>query len=155
MQKLAFAFKNLSNYIKSAKEVDLIDYGCGQGLATMCYHDFILNNSLHQQVRSIKLIEPSSVTLARAELLCACFFPNAVITSIQKPFDELLVTDIQVEENILTLHLFSNILDVESFNVKALSDILKVSYKGDNEFVIVSPMQNARRIGRLKEFVKI
>ena len=43
-------------------------------------------------------------------------------------------------------------MDVESYNVTDLSDIVKSSYKGDNEFVIVSPMQNFRRLGRLKEF---
>lgn len=153
-EKLAFAFKNLNNYIREAKEIDIIDYGCGQGLATMCYHDFILNNNLNQKVRSIKLIEPSSVALERAELLCTQFFPNAVIISIHKPLDELLVTDIKVEGSIPTLHLFSNILDVESFSIKALSDILKIAYRGDNEFVIVSPMQNGRKMGRIKEFVE-
>ncbi len=152
--KLAFAFQNLNSYIKSADTVDLIDYGCGQGLATMCYHDFIVNNCLQQQVRSITLIEPSSAALARAELLCTRFFPDAIVTAIRKPFDNLHVTDIQVKEDIPTLHLFSNILDVESYDVKALSDIVKSSCKGDNEFVIVSPMQNARRLERLKEFVE-
>lgn len=152
-EKLAFAFQNLNSYIKSAETVDLIDYGCGQGMATMCYHDFILNNCSQQKVRSITLIEPSGAALARAELLCNCFFPNVVITAIQKPFDELTVSDIQVRGDIPTLHLFSNILDVESYNIKALSDIVKSSYNGDNEFVIVSPLQNARKLGRLKEFV--
>lgn len=151
-EKLAFAFQNLNNYIKSAEAVDLIDYGCGQGLATMCYHDYISDNCPHQQVRSITLIEPSSAALARAELLCSCFFPNATISTIQKTFDELIATDIQIKGDIPTLHLFSNILDVESYNVTDLSDIVKSSYKGDNEFVIVSPMQNFRRLGRLKEF---
>lgn len=153
-EKLAFAFQNINSYIKSAEMVDLIDYGCGQGLATMCYHDFILNNCPKQKVRSITLIEPSGTALARAELLCTCFFPNAVITAIQKPFDELLITDIKVKGDIPTLHLLSNILDVESYNVTSLSDFVKKSCKGDNEFVIVSPMQNARRLGRLKEFVE-
>lgn len=151
-EKLAFAFQNLNNYIKSAETVDLIDYGCGQGLATMCYHDYILDNCPHQQVRSITLIEPSYAALTRAELLCSCFFPNATVTAIQKPFDELITTDIRIKGDIPTLHLFSNILDVESYDLKALSDIVKSSYKGDNEFVIVSPMQNARRLRRLKEF---
>lgn len=151
-EKLAFAFQNLNNYIKSAETVDLIDYGCGQGLATMCYHDYIIDNCPRQQVRSITLIEPSSAALARAELLCSCFFPNATISAIQKSFDELIAADIQIKGDIPTLHLFSNILDVESYDLKALSDIVKSSYKGDNEFVIVSPMQNARRLRRLKEF---
>ena len=153
-EKLAFAFQNLNNYIKKAEKVDIIDYGCGQGLASMCYHDYISDNCPHQHVRSITLIEPSSAALARAELLCSCFFPNAIVSVIQKPFDELLVTDIQVKGDIPTLHLFSNILDVESYNVKKLSDIVKSSCKGDNDFVIVSPMQNAKRLGRLKEFVE-
>lgn len=153
-EKLSFAFQNLNSYIKSAETVDLIDYGCGQGLATMCYHDYISENCPHQHVRSITLVEPSSTALARAELLCSCFFPDAVITAIEKPFDELRSTDIQIKGDIPTLHLFSNILDIESYNINKLSDIVKSSYKGDNEFVVVSPMQNTRRLGRLKEFVE-
>lgn len=153
-EKLAFAFQNLNNYIKSAETIDLIDYGCGQGLATLCYHDFILKNCPQQNVRSITLIEPSNVALARAELLCSCFFPDAVITVVHKTFDELDITDIQVKGNVPTLHLFSNILDVESYDVKSLSNIVKLSIKGDNEFLIVSPMQNTRRLSRLKEFVE-
>lgn len=151
-EKLVFAFQNLNNYIKSASTIDLIDYGCGQGLATMCYHDFISNNCLQQKVRSITLIEPSSIALARAELLCACFFPEAVITAIQKPFDDLIASDIQVKGDVPTLHLFSNILDVESYDITHLSEMVKTSCKGNNEFVIVSPMQNERRLRRLKEF---
>lgn len=153
-EKLALAFQNLSNYIKSAESIDLIDYGCGQGLATMCYHDFILNNYPQQKVRSITLIEPSVVALARAELLCSCFFPNTTVTTVQKPFDKLIANDIQIKGDIPTLHLFSNILDVESYDVKALSETVKSASKGDNEFVIVSPMQNTRRLGRLKDFIE-
>lgn len=152
-EKLAFAFQNLNNYIKSAETIDLIDYGCGQGLATMCYHDYILDNSPHQQVRSITLIEPSSAALARAELLCSCFFPNATISAIQKPFDELITTDIRIKGDIPTLHLFSNILDVESYEITHLSKVVKTTCKGNNDFVIVSPMQNERRLSRLKDFV--
>lgn len=153
-EKLSFAFKNLNNYIRSAETIDLIDYGCGQGLATMCYHDFILNNCPQQHVRSITLIEPSSTALARAELLCSCFFPNAVITAVQKTFNELNITDIHVQGDVPTLHLFSNILDVESYDVRTLSNKVKSISKGDNEFVIVSPMQNSRRLERLEEFVE-
>lgn len=152
-EKLMYAFKQLSPYIKSAKKIDIIDYGCGQGLATMCYHDFINDYNLQQQVRSITLIEPSAFALSRAELLCSCFFPEASITAIQKDFDELLDDEIRIDVDCPTLHLFSNILDVESYDIVPLADKIKASCQGDNEFVIVSPMQNARRMGRLKEFV--
>lgn len=152
-EKLMYAFKQLSPYIKSAKKIDIIDYGCGQGLATMCYHDFIKDYNLQQQVRSITLIEPSAFALSRAELLCRCFFPEASITAIQKDFDELLGDEIRIDVDCPTLHLFSNILDVESYDIVPLADKIKTSCQGDNEFVIVSPMQNARRMGRLREFV--
>lgn len=152
-EKLMYAFKQLSRYIKSAKKIDIVDYGCGQGLATMCYHDFIKDYNSQQKVRSITLIEPSALALSRAELLCNCFFPEATIIAIQKGFDELLEDDVRIDADCPTLHLFSNILDVESYDIAPLVDKIKASYKGDNEFVIVSPMQNARRIQRLTEFV--
>lgn len=152
-EKLMYAFKQLSPYIKSAEKIDIVDYGCGQGLATICYHDFIKDYNSQQQVRSITLIEPSALALSRAELLCDCFFPEATIIAIQKDFDELLEDDIRIDTDCPTLHLFSNILDVESYDIAPLADKIKASCQGDNDFVIVSPMQNARRIGRLKEFV--
>lgn len=153
-EKLIYAFKQLSPYIKSSKKIDIIDYGCGQGLATMCYHDFIKDHNLQQQVRTITLIEPSAFALSRAELLCSCFFPDASITAIQKDFDELLGDEIRIDVDYPTLHLFSNILDVESYDIVPLADKIKTSCQGDNEFVIVSPMQNARRMGRLEDFVE-
>lgn len=152
-EKLMYAFTQLSSYIRAAEKIDIIDYGCGQGMATMCYHDFLKDNNLKQTVRSITLIEPSALALSRAELICSCFFPDATITAVQKSFDTLPKDDIRIDEDCPTLHLFSNILDVESFDIASLADIIKTSCQGDNEFVIVSPMQNTRRIGRLKEFV--
>ncbi len=152
-EKLMYAFKQLSPYIKSAGKINIVDYGCGQGLATMCYHDFINDYNLQQEVRSITLIEPSALALSRAELLCNCFFPEATITAIQKGFDELLENDIRIDTDCPTLHLFSNILDVESYDIAPLAYKIKSSCQGDNDFVIVSPMQNAKRIGRLTEFV--
>lgn len=152
-EKLTYAFKQLSPYIKSAEKIDIVDYGCGQGLATMCYHDFIKDYNLHQQVRSVTLIEPSTLALSRAELLCSRFFPDARIIAIQKGFDELLEEEIRIDVDCPTLHLFSNILDVETYDIARLADKIKTSCQGDNEFVIVSPMQNAGRMSRIKEFV--
>lgn len=152
-EKLTYAFKQLSPYIKSAEKIDIVDYGCGQGLATMCYHDFIKDYNLQQQVRSITLIEPSALALSRAELLCSHFFPDATIIAIQKGFDELLEDEIRIYIDCPTLHLFSNILDIETYDITPLAGKIKTSCQGDNEFVIVSPMQNSRRMSRIKEFV--
>lgn len=151
--KLAYAFERLNYYITSADAVDIIDYGCGQGLATMCYHDFIIGHNPQQNVRSITLIEPSGVALARAELLCSCFFPQSNIKVVQKGFGELLASDFETKGDIPTLHLFSNVLDVESYDIKSFSQIVIEASHGDNDYIIVSPLHSGNRSSRLKQFV--
>ena len=153
--KLDYAFDNLHGYIKEANSVELIDYGCGQGLATMCYHDYISNVNPSQIVTKITLIEPSEMAMSRAELLCSAFYPNAKIVPINRGFDKLSSTDIELSNDIPTIHLFSNILDVESFDIEHFAHIIIDSSKGANEYVIVSPIQNNRRMQRLRTFSNI
>lgn len=153
--KLHHAFDNMNEYIKHASKIDIIDYGCGQGLATLCYHDYIIQNNQRQVVRSITLIEPSQQALSRAELLCSKFFPDAKISAINKMFNELSIEEIQTFGDIPTLHLFSNIIDVESYDLTLFSNKIRNASVGDNEYVIVSPLQNATRMQRLKLFAKV
>lgn len=55
----------------------VIDYGCGQGLATL---KFIENwDVLHKYVENIILIKPSKIALNRAEVLLKCKYPNKKI----------------------------------------------------------------------------
>ena len=92
------------------------------------------------------------MALSRAELLCSRFFPDAEIVAINKQFDELVKNDLIFSSKRPTLHLLSNILDVESYDLSHFSQIVKEQSIGDNEFVLVSPMQNAQRTQRLKAF---
>ena len=151
--KLNCAFDHLQQYIKEAKRVELVDYGCGQGMASMCYHDFINNVNPSQDISRVILIEPSEMALSRASLLCSRFYPNAEIVTVSKDFDNLTEKDFELSDSIPTIHLFSNILDVESFNIENLAQLVKTKSIGDNEYVIVSPIQNANRMKRLKDFV--
>lgn len=153
--KLNYAFEHLQQYIKDAKRVELIDYGCGQGMASLCYHDYINNVNPSQEVSRVILIEPSELALSRASLLCSCFYPNAEIVTINKGFESLMENDIELSGSVPTIHLFSNILDVESYDIEKLAQLVKTKSAGDNEYVIVSPIQNANRMKRLKDFVEI
>lgn len=150
--KLQYAFEHLQENVAKYKEIEIVDYGCGQGLATICYHDFLLAHNSEQTVKRITLIEPSSMALSRAELLCLRFFPDVEIVAINKQFDELTKTDLILSPKIPTIHLFSNILDVESYDLSQFSQLVKKQSTGDNEYVLVSPMQNAQRMQRLKAF---
>lgn len=153
--KLQFAFEHLRQNVKKYDEVELIDYGCGQGIASICYHDFILKNNLEQKVKKITLIEPSEMALSRAELLCSRFYPNTYIVAINKQFDELTTDDIDISKEIPTIHLLSNVLDVESYDLSRFSQFVKEKSMGNNEYVLVSPIQNAQRTRRLKIFATI
>ena len=153
--KLQYAFEHLQENVVKYKEIEIVDYGCGQGMATICYHDFLLEHNPDQTIKRITLIEPSSMALSRAELLCSRFFPNAEIVAINKQFDELTKTDLIISSKTPTLHLFSNILDVESYDLSHFSLLVKEQSAGDNEYILVSPMQNAQRVQRLKAFATV
>lgn len=150
--KLLHAFNHLQDRVLKNDKIVIVDWGCGQGLASLCYHDYLKDCNSPQQVSQIVLIEPSSLALSRAELLCSCFYPDAEITAINKPFDTLTVDDISVPSDELTIHLFSNILDVESYNLQHLIQTVTNLSSENNEYIIVSPIQNTLRTQRLKTF---
>ena len=151
--KLQYAFEHLQKNVFKYREIEIIDYGCGQGLATICYHDFLQGHNIEQMVKRITLIEPSTMALSRAELLCSRFYPDAEIIAINKQFDDLTNEDLSISPDIPTVHLLSNILDVDSYDLQHFSRIVKKQSVGDNEYVLVSPMQNTMRIQRLRDFV--
>ena len=150
--KLQYAYNNIQKRILEFNHVEIVDYGCGQGLATICFHDFVLEHNSELKVKRIILIEPSVMALSRAELLCSRFYPETDIITINKNFDELTNEDLKLSSDIPTIHLLSNILDIESFNLSHFSQIVKEQSVGVNEYIIVSPMQNTQRLQRLKSF---
>lgn len=145
--KLRDAFSHLSTIFFGGKEIDIIDYGCGQAMGCISYADYLKENNHTQNVRRITLIEPSYIALARAALHSSLLFPNAEIVTINKGFDDLTVSDIEVDSNIPTLHIFSNVLDMGStpnyngvFNLGTFSNLVLEISKGYNEYVITEPL---------------
>lgn len=145
--KLRDAFSHLSTHFFDEKEIDIIDYGCGQAMGCISYADYLKENNHTQNVRRITLIEPSYIALARAALHSSLLFPNAEIVTINKGFDDLTVSDIEVDTNIPTLHIFSNVLDMGStpnyngvFNLETFSNLVLEISKGYNEYVITEPL---------------
>ena len=145
--KLKDAFSHLSTNFFNEREIDIIDYGCGQAMGCISYADYLRENNHTQNVRRITLIEPSYIALARAALHSSLLFPNAEIVTINKGFDDLTVSDIEVDSNIPTLHIFSNVLDMGStpnyngvFNLGTFSNLVLEISKGYNEYVITEPL---------------
>ncbi|MEE1082604.1 MAG: leucine-rich repeat domain-containing protein, partial [Paludibacteraceae bacterium] len=136
--KLDCAFAHLPKDFLQQPEINIIDYGCGQAIGTMCYVDFLKEEGIIQNIRKVTLIEPSETCLKRAALHTSVFLPEAEITTVNKTFDKLLMTDIETNENIPTLHILSNVLDLK-FNLDRFALVITEHIKGYNQFVCVGP----------------
>ncbi|KWW41740.1 MAG: hypothetical protein F083_954 [bacterium F083] len=154
--KLDYAFGKLPEEFFEQPEINIIDYGCGQALGTMCYADFLREKGYSQKVKTISLIEPSEICLKRSALHAAAFFPDAEIKTVNKKFDELTQDDIVCSEETPTLHILSNVLDVLNFDLDKFSILIKDSLKGYNQFVCVGPYFNySVKDERMKKFFSI
>jgi len=153
--KLNYAFKQLPKEFLVQSEINIIDYGCGQALGTMCYADFLRENGYSQKVKTITLIEPSEICLKRAALHASVFFPNAEIKTVNKKFDDLTQDDIVCNEGTPTLHILSNVLDMLNFNLERFAELVKGCLKGYNQFVCVGPYFGKNdRSKRMDDFAK-
>lgn len=125
------------------REVQIIDWGCGQGLATMCLLDYFKENGLDIDfVRKVVLIEPSSMALRRARLHVEAYFeqPNRVC-SVNKYIDDITVEDFSSEQPV-TIHLFSNILDIPTIDLLQLANKIKTNIIGQHLFLCMGPVNS-------------
>lgn len=151
--KLNYAFGKLPEEFLEQEEINIIDYGCGQALGTMCYADFLREKGYSQKVKAITLIEPSEICLKRAALHALAFFPDAEIKTVNKKFDDLTQDDIVCTEGTPTLHILSNVLDMPTFDLKKFANLINSNVNGYNRFVCVSPfIGNSNRDSRIIEF---
>ena len=127
--KLRRAYDHLSAEFQQNSLVDIVDYGCGQGMGCICYADFLRENGLRQRVRRVILIEPSRLALARAALHVSLLFPDAELKTVCKGFDDLTVNDLPSDPEVATLHILSNVLDLGDrfFRLNDFSDLVAQS----------------------------
>ena len=153
--KLNYAFKHLPEEFLAQPEINIIDYGCGQALGTMCYADFSRENGYSQKVKTITLIEPSDICLKRAGLHASVFFPEAEIKTVHKELDKLTDDDVVCNNETPTLHILSNILDILDFELEEFARMIKAQIKGYNKFVCVGPFFNTTKDERIDDFVSL
>ena len=121
------------NFPKS--DIQINDYACGQGLASLLFHDAFPGSNL--SVINVNLIEPSVVALKRAKRVAECCFPNASVMTVNKLLDDVGEDDVVLFEGALKIHLFSNILDIDGFDqFKLLNKVLSTS--GKHLIIVVS-----------------
>lgn len=122
-------------------DLQIIDWGCGQGLATICLFDFFNKHNLSLDlVKKVVLIEPSEVARDRAKTHVNAYLRDEdKIVVIGKYIDDVKVDDIVSDEPV-TLHLFSNILDIPSIDLLRLANCIKTNLKGLHYFFCWGPL---------------
>ncbi len=100
--------------------LQVIDYACGQGLACVLLFDHF-GRGLVDQIDRVVLIEPSATALRRAQAIVSCYLGRGgEIRCINKMLDGVTAEDLEMQEGRTTIHLFSNVLDIEGFDTYSL-----------------------------------
>lgn len=156
--KLYEAFNSTKFQYADDKELEIIDWGCGQALATCALVNYFVENKLRPKITSITLVDPSPVALGRGhnfirEILGTEFCTTAEIYRINKYLGDLEPSDFVSESNRIKVHLFSNIIDVETVDISKLHELIIKSFRGLNRFICTSPDNEHKH--RLDEFYTI
>ena len=149
-EKVEKAFENFPfQYLQQGYEI--IDWACGQGLASVCFLDLLRKVGHVPVPRKITLIEPSEFTLNRASVNVRQAYSQfrtqietkqAYLPS-ESPMDGEVIDHIDVASPVC-IHMFSNILDIETVDLRGLARILGNSV-GMHFVMCMGPTVNAFR----------
>lgn len=141
----------------SGQPLEIIDYGCGQGIGTVCFVDYIKEQTNRNcNIAKVKLIEPSVLALKRAVLhtrySLKSFNQPENVFAVNKELDDVSLQDIGTQTDTIKIHIFSNIIDVEDFDIYQLYHKIQSTQTGMNIFTCVSPNIMESRNLRLDRF---
>lgn len=120
------------------KGVVVIDWGCGQGLATAVLMDYLLDRHPEVVVRRFGLVEIVPAALKRAEVIVRQYEGTANtpievwawnVANIERVFADL-------PDGVPVLHLFSNILDVRSLDIVSVRRAVERLRAGRKNYVV-------------------
>lgn len=129
-------------------EFEIVDWGCGQGIGTICLFDYLRTLGYNSNVKKVTLIEPSKKALERARLHVNSYIKNdSLISSFPDYFDKILNENIKSKNGLPVIHIFSNILDVKDIDLKELATKIDNAVVDDNYIISVGPLNpNNKRI---------
>jgi superfamily II DNA helicase RecQ len=144
--KIHYALDKLTNLAAICQQnFSIIDWGCGQGLATVCFFDYLNSHNIANKVQKVILIEPSNTTRERAKLHTNAYLKDErKIKTIAKGLDDVTKDDIKTDTPI-TLHFFSNILSVPFFDLKKLATLIGSDINGIHYLICVDPLNCANQ----------
>jgi hypothetical protein len=152
-QKIVQSFVHLPSDIFN-QQLDVIDWGCGQAIASLALLEHFNGIASATKIKSITLVEPSSIAIKRASLHVRKLNSESTIYTIMKDMDSLKMSDFGGRHKHVKLHLLSNIIDVDLFSLAKLITLIKSVFKGNNYFICASPYINEMKVARVDSFVE-
>lgn len=138
--KLVDAFNNIPDSVFNDK-LEVIDWGCGQAIGTLCLLDHLMAKGFMKNVEAITLVEPSEAAIERALLHVSPYVDeNVEVRHINDFFENVDSEQLAGNESRTRLHIFSNILDVEAIDLKHLSRTIDARVVSDNLLICVGPL---------------
>lgn len=156
MIKCRSVFRNLP--FESFANIEVFDWGCGQGIGTICLAEMMRDRDMLHLLKKVTLIEPSSAALKRAILNVNTFTKgNARIIPINKYLPSIggdmdnCIEGVSSDYNTI-IHIFSNILDINNIDIIKLAKLLPKI--GTNQYIVCIGPKNANS-NRIELFAKI
>lgn len=132
--------------------IQIIDWGCGQGFGSYCAIKTLNDHNLSQWIKRVVLIEPSKIALSKAvSNLNRLTGGGLNILDLQMycpgdgSLDEIDSIDYTCDN---IIHIFSNILDVDTVNLQKLARICATSRRKVYLMCIAPMNSNSYRIDR-------
>lgn len=138
--------------------IEIVDWGCGQGIGSATIIDVLKQHDLLQWLRKITLIEPSTHALNRAVCNVTKLTHNSVEIEAKNKF--LPANDAESEDTLTSLgysynnviHVFSNILDVIEIDLGAVARMVASSH-GQHFVLCIGPKNGAAY--RIEQFCSV
>lgn len=140
------------------KGVEIYDWGCGQGIGTIAVIEHLRKQNMLSSLKKITLEEPSDVARKRAILHVTQALSGENIeiadSDCYLPSDYLVnntIENIEIEQP-CAIHIFSNILDIESVSLKGVAKLI-TSSGIDHIVICIGPANlNENRINSFKNY---
>lgn len=117
----------------TAGRLSIVDWGCGQGLASAVFIDWLRRNIPTKRVSAIRLVEVSNSARARALSILKRYSTvhdclDGDVKDVRWiPDSPITLEDLDLPIGVPVVHLYSNILDVEAVNRTMLAELFNQS----------------------------
>lgn len=144
--KCRVALQNFPLDLLKIYSFEIFDWGCGQSLASMCMIEKLQQRGLMHNLKRVTLFELSPETLNRANYNVSMMLRgnskainiNTINSYLPGTVDHEFTQHIDYQSHI-TIHLFSNVLDINSIDLKQLALSIANNERVQHIFLCIDP----------------